>query len=76
MNKYSLCIEWQFNGQYENWEMLVISDDSKEYVKNVIKNYQENNHIEFASPIELMDAICGEYGWKWQDLEHDIHIKF
>lgn len=33
MNKYSLCIEWQFNGQYENWEMLVISDDSKEYVK-------------------------------------------
>lgn len=76
MNKYSLCIEWQFNGQYENWEMLVISDDSKEYVKNVIKNYQANNHIEFASPIELMDAICGEYGWKWQDLEHDIHIKF
>lgn len=56
--------------------MLVISDDSKEYVKNVIKNYQANNHIEFASPIELMDAICGEYGWKWQDLEHDIHIKF
>lgn len=76
MNKYSLCIEWQFNGQYENWEMLVISDDSKEYVKNVIKNYQANNHIKFASPIELMDAICGEYGWKWQDLEHDIHIKF
>lgn len=38
MNRYSLGIEWNFHGQYEVWKMVVLSDDSKEYVTEVIKN--------------------------------------
>ena len=75
MNKYSLCIEWNWNENFEKWEMFVISDDSKEYVEEVIKNYQKNNNTEFESPVELMDAICDEYGWKWEDFNYDIEIR-
>ena len=45
MNRYSLGIEWNFHGQYEVWEMVVLSDDSKEYVTEVIKNCQKNNNV-------------------------------
>ena len=76
MNRYSLGIEWKFSGKYEVWEMVVLSDDSKEYVTEVIKNYQKNNNVEFESPVELMDAICDEYGWQWEDFNFDIEIKF
>ena len=42
MNKYSLSIKWKFSGEFELWNMIIISDDSKEYVTEVIKNYQKN----------------------------------
>ena len=74
MNKYSLSIKWKFNGEFELWNMIIISDDSKEYVTEVIKNYQKTNNVEFESPVELMDAICDEYGWQWEDFYYDIEI--
>lgn len=73
MNKYSLSIKWKFSGEFELWNMIIISDDSKEYVTEVIKNYQKTNNVEFESPVELMDAIC-EYGWQWEDFYYDIEI--
>lgn len=76
MNRYSLGIEWNFGGKYDVWAMVVLSDDSKEYVAEVIKNYQKNNNVKFDSPVELMDAICDEYGWQWEDFNHDIEIRF
>jgi len=76
MSRYSLGIEWKFSGKYEVWKMVVLSDDSKEYVTEVIKNYQKNNNVEFESPVELMDVICDEYGWQWEDFNFDIEIKF
>ena len=39
MNRYSLRFDWKFNGEPDYWEMVVLSDDSKEYVTEVIKNY-------------------------------------
>lgn len=74
MNKYSLNIKWKFSGEFEPWNMIIISDDSKEYVTEVIKNYQKTNNVEFESPVELMDAICDEYGWQWEDFYYDIEI--
>lgn len=77
MNKYTLRIDWKWNGEYEQWNMVIIADDTKEFVTNVISNYQKNNNVKFESPVELMDAICDEYGWEWRDLEYfDIEIKF
>lgn len=40
----------------------------------VIKNYQKTNNVEFESPVDLMDAICDEYGWQWEDFYYDIEI--
>lgn len=52
--------------------------DHKFYVKRteakVIKNYQKTNNVEFESPVDLMDAICDEYGWQWEDFYYDIEI--
>ena len=76
MNRYSLSIEWKSGAEYEIWEMVVISNDSKEYVEKVIKNYQKDNNAEFESPVELMDAICEKYRWQWEDFNYDINIKF
>ena len=74
MNKYSLSIKWKFNEEFESWNMIIISDDSKEHVTEVIKNYQKTNNVEFESPVDLMDAICDEYGWQWEDFYYDIEI--
>ena len=74
MNKYSLSIKWKFNEEFESWNMIIISDDSKEHVTEVIKNYQKTNNVEFESPVDLMDAICDEYGWQWEVFYYDIEI--
>lgn len=42
MNKYSLSIKWKFNEEFESWNMIIISDDSKEHVTEVIKKLSEN----------------------------------
>ena len=36
MNKYSLNIKWKFNEEFESWNMIIISDDSKEHVTEVM----------------------------------------
>lgn len=45
MNKYSLSIKWKFNEEFESWNMIIISDDSKEHVTEVIKNYQKKTTL-------------------------------
>ena len=32
------------------------------------------NNVEFESPVDLMDAICDEYRWQWEDFFYDIEI--
>lgn len=32
------------------------------------------NNVKFELPVELMDAICDEYGWQWEDFYYDIEI--
>lgn len=74
MNRYSLSIKCK---KFDDvFEMVVLSDDSKEYVTEVIKNYQQDNNVEFESPVELMDVVCDEYGWEWEDFNYDIEIEF
>ena len=74
MTRYSLSIKCKKFGDV--FEMVVLSDDSKEYVTEVIKNYQKDNNVEFESPVELMDVVCDEYGWEWEDFNYDIEIEF
>jgi len=74
MNRYSLSIKCKRFGDV--FEMVVLSDDSKEYVTEIIKNYQKDNNVKFESPVELMDVVCDEYGWEWEDFNYDIEIEF
>ncbi len=76
INKYSILIEW-FIGTitYESWKFLITSDDSKEYVEDVIRNCQKNSDIEFDSPDELLDSICNEYGWKYETIRDEYGCK-
>ena len=74
MNRYSLSVKCKKFGDV--FEMVVLSDDSKEYVTEVIKNYQQDNNVEFESPVELMDVVCDEYGWEWEDFNYDSEMEF
>lgn len=74
MNRYSLSIKCKKFGDI--FEMVVLFNDSKEYVTEVIKNYQKDNNVEFESPVKLMDVVCDEYGWEWEDFNYDIEIEF
>lgn len=29
----------------------------------------------YESPVELMDFVCGIFGWEWEDCVPDIEIK-
>lgn len=33
-------------------------------------------NVEFESPVKLMDVVCDEYGWEWEDFNYDIEIEF
>ena len=60
--------------------IFIVFDKNANFVKTVttevIKNYQKNNNVEFESPVELMDTVCDEYGWQWEDFYHDIELSF
>lgn len=70
MNRYTLIIQTGFGNEYDEWKFIVIAEDRKEYVEEVIEQYK---HM-YESPVDLMDFICDTYGWKWEDFEPDIAI--
>lgn len=71
MNRYTLSITTKFKNEDDVWGFIIIAEDSKEFVKEVI----EENKDMYKSVVDLMDYICDTYGWKWEDFEHDIEIK-
>lgn len=72
MNRYTLFIQTNFGNEYEEWKFIVITDDSMQYVEDVINKYK---HM-YECPIDLMDYLCDTFGWQWEDyeLEFDIDI--
>lgn len=71
MNRYIVRITTKFNNEDDIWNFIVIAEDSKQFVEEVIK---ENKNM-YESPVDLMDFICDTYGWKWEDCVPDINIK-
>lgn len=71
MNRYLLSITTKFNNEDAIWYFIVIAEDSKQFVEEVI---EENKNM-YESPVDLMDYICDIYGWKWEDCVPDIDIK-
>ena len=73
MNRYTLFIQTNFGNEYDEWKFIVITDDNRQYVEDVINEYK---HM-YESPVELMDYLCDTFGWKWEDYEpgFDITIK-
>lgn len=72
MNRYTLFIQTNFGNEYDEWKFIVITDDSMQYVEDVINKYK---HM-YESPVDLMDYLCDTFGWQWEDyeLEFDIDI--
>lgn len=71
MNRYIVRITTKFNNEDNIWNFIVIAEDSKQFVEEVI---EENKNM-YESPVDLMDFICDTYGWKWEDCVPDINIK-
>lgn len=71
MNRYNLNIKTDFGDGFDDWNFIVIAEDTTEYIEAVINEYK---HM-YESPVELMDFVCDTYGWEWRDLEIDITIK-
>lgn len=71
MNRYLLSITTKFNNEDDIWNFIVIAEDSKQFVEEVI---EENKNM-YESPVELMDFVCGIFGWEWEDCVPDIEIK-
>ena len=70
MNRYTLFIQTNFGNEYDEWKFIVITDDSMQYVEDVINKYK---HM-YESPVELMDYLCDTFGWKWEDYEPEFDI--
>lgn len=70
MNRYTLFIQTNLGNEYEEWKFIVITDDSVQYVKDVINEYK---HM-YESPIDLMDYLCDTFGWQWEDYEPEFNI--
>lgn len=71
MNRYIVSITTKFNNEDDIWNFIVIAEDSKQFVEEVI---EENKNM-YESPVDLMDFICDTYGWKWENCVPDINIK-
>lgn len=71
MNRYLLNITTKFNNEDDIWYFIVIAEDSKQFIKEVI---EENKNM-YESPVELMDFVCDTYGWRWEDCVPDIDIE-
>ena len=70
MNRYTLFIQTNFGNEYDEWKFIVITDDNRQYVEDVINEYK---HM-YESPVELMDYLCDTFGWKWEDYEPEFNI--
>lgn len=73
MNKYTLKIKTTFNNEPDYWRFIIFSDETIEYVTSVISSISAK--INFESPVDLMDYVCENYHWKWEDFEYDIEIE-
>lgn len=71
MSRYIVSITTKFNNEDDIWNFIVIAEDSKQFVEEVI---EENKNM-YESPVDLMDFICDTYGWKWENCVPDINIK-
>ena len=70
MNRYTLFIQTNFGNEYDEWKFIVITDDSRQYVEDVINEYK---HM-YESPVDLMDYLCDTFGWEWIDYESEFNI--
>lgn len=74
MNRYTLFIQTGFGNGYDEWKyewkFIVIAEDTREYVAEVINEYK---HM-YESPVELMDYLCDTFGWEWEDYEPEFDI--
>lgn len=70
MNRY--IIEIKREDDEEPWLFLVFSEETREYVKEVIIEAQKEFH--FSDTFELMDYVCDTYGFRWEDFAYDISL--
>ena len=70
MNRYTLFIQTNFGNEYDEWKFIIITDDSRQYVEDVVNEYK---HM-YESPVDLMDYLCDTFGWEWEDYKPEFNI--
>jgi len=70
MNRY--IVEIKRADDEEPWLFLVFSEETREYVKEVIIEAQKEFH--FLDTCELMDYVCDAYDFRWEDFAYDISL--
>lgn len=63
------------DGSGGDWCMILITSEPKtdDEVENLIYYYADiNSHNnEVFSPVDILDDICADKNWKWEDEEYD-----
>lgn len=64
----------RFKDPISDWTMILRTTEPKqeEEIKKIIKSHAQNYDAskEDFSPVDIMDDICEEYGWEWEDYEY------
>ena len=75
----TLSIEITKNG-FPLYFKLIVSNNVTviKATEIILEKYNEesNDRTEDIDICLLMDCICDEYGWKWEDFSYDIELSF
>lgn len=75
MKSYSLKLDSYDYREPFLFSIEVQEDVTKEDVIDAIGKEMEKNTDDDVRPTDLMDNVCEEHGWAWEDFSFDIEIE-
>lgn len=87
MKRFSMRINYFWDDEDDMWEFVIVVPNNvtiEEIKETLIKThdfldmeYETNLYgTTGRSPVTLLDYVCEEYGWEWEDFSFDIDMNF